>query len=408
MKHKKCIILNKCFYGNWQIKEENIAHELINFFKANNGKIYIYNNPYGQNIKEAKDYDVDYLLFTSSGAKSFYIEYCVEIAKVAHRVCWKNNKEENLKKLIESAYDEISKNNIVINNIKYGEHNIPIDDLFEKESKTVPFTFIAKKIYKAKNPIKVIFNNNQYNYQRNMGKLLSDINKDEYHQIISYINKSNLWEEYKVKKLKCSSNIKELDYIKQDKFIDLIDGFKYEECYTKILSKLFKVEPKLINIIFDINLDIESLKIYSEYNTKEGRIDILIHDKSNLIIIENKIDSNITYNKAGVSQLFRYYKWSINNPIKYCKFKKIKYFVLTPEYRYNILKNELEDNDPKGLYVLISYYTIYNYIKDFQYSSSNNIITNYLEEIKAMLFRLSLTYFKYNKLRLENRIKRLP
>lgn len=53
------LILNKVFDGAYTEKEGNIAHEIIDFFKADNGKIYFYNNPYGQcpdNIFVSKDY----------------------------------------------------------------------------------------------------------------------------------------------------------------------------------------------------------------------------------------------------------------------------------------------------------------------------------------------------------------
>lgn len=41
-----CILLNKSFTGEWlQRHENNIAHEIINFFKADDGNVYIYIMP---------------------------------------------------------------------------------------------------------------------------------------------------------------------------------------------------------------------------------------------------------------------------------------------------------------------------------------------------------------------------
>lgn len=43
----KVFILNKPFEGSYTDVEGNVAHEIIDYFKADNNKIYIYNNPWG-------------------------------------------------------------------------------------------------------------------------------------------------------------------------------------------------------------------------------------------------------------------------------------------------------------------------------------------------------------------------
>ena len=44
---KEVIILNKPFLGGWLNGEGRIGHEIIDFFLADNGNYYVYNNPWG-------------------------------------------------------------------------------------------------------------------------------------------------------------------------------------------------------------------------------------------------------------------------------------------------------------------------------------------------------------------------
>ena len=61
---ENCIILNKPFIGGYiDQSNENEAHELINFFLDDKGKHFIYCNPYGQNVRDATDKQVEYMSF---------------------------------------------------------------------------------------------------------------------------------------------------------------------------------------------------------------------------------------------------------------------------------------------------------------------------------------------------------
>ncbi len=48
MAERKVVILNKAFLGDWLNNDANIGHEIIDFVKADNGKLYVYNTPYGR------------------------------------------------------------------------------------------------------------------------------------------------------------------------------------------------------------------------------------------------------------------------------------------------------------------------------------------------------------------------
>lgn len=60
---EKCIILNKPFIGGYiDQSNENEAHELINFFLDDKGDHFIYCNPYGQNVANADNKEINYLI----------------------------------------------------------------------------------------------------------------------------------------------------------------------------------------------------------------------------------------------------------------------------------------------------------------------------------------------------------
>ena len=41
------ILLNSMFVGNYGLDKGNLPHEVINFFRADNGQFYVYITPYG-------------------------------------------------------------------------------------------------------------------------------------------------------------------------------------------------------------------------------------------------------------------------------------------------------------------------------------------------------------------------
>ena len=61
-KIKDTILLNKMYSG--EFTENNIGHEIINFFKTDNGDNYIYILPYGGISKEHND-KIEHILLTS-------------------------------------------------------------------------------------------------------------------------------------------------------------------------------------------------------------------------------------------------------------------------------------------------------------------------------------------------------
>jgi hypothetical protein len=118
-------------------------------------------------------------------------------------------------------------------------------------------------------------------------------------------------------------------------FTAFSDSYYKENLHSDILKLLFDPKtPKIgnaefLNIFIGVINKIQNKNIHLDLNSvtverEKGRIDIFIHDNSNGIIIENKI------NNAGdrENQIGRYYKKAADRKIKV---KSIVYLTLSPE-----------------------------------------------------------------------------
>ena len=358
-----CIILNKPFIGGYiDRSNENEAHELINFFLDDRGKHFIYCSPYGQNVANAANRHIEYLVFASNTKnRSFYIEYIVKVARILHTVSLPKQatkNEETIKSRIADAEKQINEKLQLlgyangIEDVKYG--GVSIKELFTDSIKVIPLTFLAEAIYKVKKPIKVGFadeenceDNFDYNFQRNFGYITSKSkNNEAYDKVkikIDSIIKTDEVEIQTLKKFDLNTNFT----IKKATFIDLISMFRQEECYTQILYKLFDYKKELLGefikflttkkVIEWDDAVLHGLEIKAEYAIEGvGRLDLYAYNSSVNIIMENKIDSGINYKKVKnteekIDQLKRYYEYfeeknaAKNIYILICPDEKISY-----------------------------------------------------------------------------------
>ncbi|MGV2393008.1 UNVERIFIED_CONTAM: PD-(D/E)XK nuclease family protein [Campylobacter lari] len=116
-----------------------------------------------------------------------------------------------------------------------------------------------------------------------------------------------------------------------------------ELVYSKLIAKCFKISKlfldkfvDLINLISNedkLNFD-NDYSVNTEVNVdNKGRIDILVEDKNQALIIENKIKADI-HSNDGISQLNIYEHYLKRNK---------KYVVICPDYKtLHLEKNELK------------------------------------------------------------------
>lgn len=408
-----CIILNKPFIGGYiDQSNENEAHELINFFLDDRDNHFIYCNPYGQNVREAKTKQVEYVLFTSSAKGGcFYIEYIVHIERALHFQSLPKPTDRNKKSIIEkidTAREEIKENieNLGykdIEDIQYG--GISLKDLFTDSIQVIPLTFLAGKIYRVKNPIKVDGNseNFDYNFQRNFGYVTSKSKSPKaYEELKKKIDAALKCEVEEVKLEKFNSNGQSTETVPT--FMDLISMYRHEECYTQILYKLFNYKKELIPEFFleagikvnESNTD-KDWHIENEYVIENvGRLDLFIYNDNYNIIIENKVDSGINYvTKAGekIDQLTRYYLYFENTKQK--GEKTNIYLIFAPNEKITFLEAEIKsigNNAVKTAFSnVIGYDKIREFFKNNQDKYSDFEYKGQFNDVLEVFRRLSLT-----------------
>ena len=360
------IILNKPFLGGWLDKAGHIGHEIIDFFLADNGEYYVYNNPWGvcpddiwvEGTPEGKKLDgkkitgqgkyvAKYLVLTSEMHEGeFNILYVIELCEKLHDkhgIKRKTKKEKgqdgkeieidvtDWKKLQdqqETVINEIIKDRIVYN-------GRPLNEIYGYDE-TLYVTFKAKALYKAKEPIRVKLKH--YTYQRNKGYLYySEIftengeekyYTDDYKELLKYIDNpeaNERFELYPLKTLK-EQNIKPGERVKT--FMDLIGFADNEQAYTNMLYSVLE-QGNLFNkfckefqnkYLFDSETSVENVhpidemeqfEISRESKIVNGRMDICAESDIRRVIIENKVYSGLNGIRPAdnETQLSTYYKW---------------------------------------------------------------------------------------------------
>lgn len=412
-KKEKCIILNKPFIGGYiDQSNENEAHELINFFLDDKGNHFIYCNPYGQNVADAGNKDIEYLIFTSSlKNKCFYIEYIIEISETLHTQSISKTEiaTQKAEQKIAAAKQEIEKENKIkrygyknIDDIKYG--GIPITSLFTDAIKVIPLTFLAKGIYKLKNPIKIGGNSGgfDYNFQRNFGYVTSESKTPKaYEKLKGQIEAALKQDVEKLTLEKFDLNGQSIKTVPT--FLDLISMYRQEECYTQILYKLFNYRKELIpeflqeiGIATSGNGTGKDWHIENEYVIENvGRLDLFISNDKFNIIIENKVDSGINYvSKAGkkIDQLTRYYQYF--EKLEQIGKKKNLYLIFAPNEKIEFIEAEIKsiaDDKVKAAFKVIGYKTIYEFFKKNQGKYTNFEYESQFKDVLEVFRRLSLS-----------------
>ena len=155
---KNVILINKMYTGSYLDDNDgnNIGHEIINFFKADDGNNYIYITPYGgpKNLKTDKKDRIKYVLFTSPTVKGRY----TILAKAEVKKClFVEEKKNQYNHILRDKYRDIHNKQaqeIIYNNKRI--YDIYKDNINNDES--IYATFLIKDIKKANKKIEVNLN----------------------------------------------------------------------------------------------------------------------------------------------------------------------------------------------------------------------------------------------------------
>ena len=403
------IVLNRMYVGDYLTS--NLGHEVINMYQADDNNYYLYLNAYGSFAKKWQN-KVKYMLLTKYHSKD-----CAEVI----------GKAINLSDLFDYEKDEGNTPNgdleisphqqEIIKIIKYGA--VPIKQLFsDAERQNVYVTFKAEKVYKIAENKKILLHfvpqkntttktrikDNVVTtddtieiYLKNTKLALASLdqffeqvstpNNDSDYELI-YTLFSNEYADFwanidKIGIPDKSFNPREVSIFDicqiqndENRFSFALKYFmeKYPELWRAFFEKHWNINLKEN---FKVDREVSALieeKEREQYGDSGGRIDLTLSDNNTLIIIENKIKSDVNskpsdaQNDTEITQLNRYYnyaKWIKDTKQK----RKVYLFILAPNYNMPEIKGQLNKS-----YKKITYKMIYNYLTEnksvFQHDSN--------------------------------------
>ena len=417
------IVLNRMYVGDYLAS--NIGHEIINLYQADNGGNYIYLNSSGDFVK-AHQGQIGYMLFVK-----YYGIGEVEVIGMATGLkdvyCADQQFTGKYKGVNKEIFNQQQQYVEAEGGISYG--GVSIFDIFgESGQQSVFITYKADKVYVPKDGKRLFIRFHvadvakypmhksgdivvaldgyqqakaslkQYvypegTYSGDLTKQNFEAKRKDYARIRSVlIDDMSLWQE--------SNNRvddEELDSVNErkvtlfdicqiqndeNKFSNALAYFMLQ--YRGLWSEFFKRYNVELGDSFTVSRE-ESSKIEdSKYNHKKfpsgGRIDLLVRTGSDLVIIENKIKSDINSVEEDCEgkQLRRYYNyamWLSKN--KDCDdYRKIPhFFILTPKYNIPVI----EDAEMKELYTIVTYADVYDYLtgKYNEFRNDSNFVAFY-------------------------------
>ena len=412
------ILINNMYNENqksYANEGKNIVHEIINLFKAENGKHYIYILGDGTIAAEHNDKISNIFLTRSVGNKTAEIVALVKKPIQLAKKDSKLSKEENRIALYKKQEEYIDK-------IMYDKkRKIKIDEIFKnntyhkKQEKNVIYaTFEAEIVLKPKEPLFLTYEKenkkhpntyilNKHFINQSQTAFIKE-NEDDY-KILENLLESDKWEDSfeKIDIDKYLENKRnEEDHYN---FLKLIHHEYYEPAFSNLFQHYFKQNPKIFKefakeVLGGIDIDINSKEF--EIKREENNIDILIRDDTNIIVIENKIKSGINgkkyddYGEEIQNQLVKYYdyvtenidetKITEDNPHYYDKNRKPHFFIFAPNYKHL----DTSKFEKAKIYKTVNYSEIYNFYNKY-IKESDEYFDKYFKDFVNSLYKHTLS-----------------
>lgn len=412
IEQKLGIVLNRMYVGDYLTS--NLGHEVINMYQADDNNYYLYLNAYGSFARKWQN-KVKYMLLTK-----YHCKDCAEVIGKAVNLSDLFDYEKDEGNASSGGIEISAHQQKIIKDIKYG--GVPVEQLFsDAERQNVYVTFKAEKVYKIADNKKILIhfvpqkNSDQKVRKHKNIEITSDTidiylndtklalasldqffecKDSDYELLYSLFNEehSNFWtnidkinkpdENFKPREV----SIFDICQIQNDenrfsfalkyfieKYPDLWRAF-FEKYWNINLKENFKVAREVSALIED--------KDHKSYGDSGGRIDLTLSDDKTLIIIENKIKSDVNskpsdaQNDTEINQLNRYYnyaKWVKDTKQK----SKVFLFVLAPNYNMPEIKGQLNKS-----YKKITYKDLYDFLDDNKSVFEND--SNFVAFFEAM------------------------
>ena len=387
---KPGIVLNRMYAGDYL--STNLGHEVINMFQADNGNHYIYLNATG-NFARIHSGKIGYMLLVKYHAEGIF-----EVIGKAEGLTDIDGANATLKqdyKAVDPTISKAQNDYIERENITYG--GVPIRKIFsDAEQQNIFVTFKAARLYKPNRRIFIGYGVDAYvvlngykqaktslkTYVYPEGTFKGDQKREnieekkvDYTKLRGLIEQDDLWVEsnkcinddlLKIKSREVS--IFDICQIQNDenRFSYALAYFMTQPKYKKLWQSFFvQYDIKLgdnYTVAREESAKIEDKNWDHKKRQSGGRIDLLIRDDKNIIVIENKIKSDINSidGDSEGEQLERYYNyvsWStqVGKPNKG---KEPRFIILTPNYNPPHIKSKVMAE----LYQVITYGDLYKFL----------------------------------------------
>lgn len=447
------ILINKMYTGRYL--KDNVGHEVINFYKDDNGDCYVYVMPYGGISKKHVE-KIKWIFLT--GAKetikigdNFYpaleILALREVESIAlaeetgeklgdFRKKQKNEKKEHYKKFCKKWEDEHKAQ--IKKNIKYD--GVEVGKIFKDNQGDSTSIYVT---YKVKNEIKrpkkkmyfVKTSDNKKIKETDTiyipiskelpgssckGYITPKEEKANYDVVKEYIN-GKYWVKSEAKKVQ---EIDKSEYEKESCFFEKMGKENDETAYTNMLYYFFNKDKIFNDFIEFVNknnkiklekddnyiIQKEKFVLYKDNKDKKekrGRMDLVAYGHDNIIIIENKIKSNLNGKQSdNTTQITTYYKAikkreeELFKSEEINKERTIKILILVPNYKKREIEKEIQNEAKeisKDIIGIVTYKELYNFFNSIK--KKENDLEEFIKALKLHTYESFREKFEEETLR---------
>ena len=323
----KEIVLNRMYNGDYL--NDNLGHEIINMYRSDNGKHYIYLQYDGKfDKRHVGKVETVLLVRTLYGRKMLEV---LGKAEMITEVYHPNQTAEEQEQYI------------IDNDIRYD--GTLLHQIFEGNAyQYVYITYEAGKVVRPKEQLFISFSkdgvkndniiflteNNQA--RASLKQYIDESTPNDYAALSEMINNASLWEE------DCVGKVNKVDNSVHHPttYFDICGIQHYELAYSNALAYFINQYPHIFKNFFKEKFGVTISDIVSIHR-EENNIDILARTQRELIVIENKIKSHINgrifdrhSDDGDRTQLEKYYRYATEKASE--EKRNAMFCLLTPNY----------------------------------------------------------------------------
>ena len=414
---EKYFIINKMYAGDYLDVGQNIGHEIINLFCADDGNNYIYINPSGIIDKKYDNKNIEAVFLTKQCGKG--CQKILAIAEIEDQLLKQSKgtikeQAEELKIRYGGHFlENIFENNSYYAEVKRGSRRGKKDrNRIKKDDIANKVTFLTKKngfyfptegthvvladanadketLCSLKEKGYSIYQLGDYKFGYQSPKFYfsnydSGKKKDAYRKLAKVMadaKNENKFINKMPDTIDAPKNRKKRELYRQEAatYIEAMGQLNRENIFSNLLCFFLDFDRNLLQTlckkIFGVDIE-KTASIKREFH----HVDIWIQDGNNIVIIENKIHSGL--NGKDGKQLKNYMKEAEKEAKKNNIDKSnIKYFVIAPNYYTKIPKEKLKVKNNE--YKMVRYKEIYNIFNNHQLEKDIYKDQKYLDEINS-------------------------